>query len=280
MKTLLIYAFFITNAFASNSLTTSFDKGAVRLSGSTMTGNLTVASDLLISHGTGSGIRNTFFGVTGSSGTTDSEDTAIGYGALALVTSGSDNTAIGYNSLTSVGIGSANMGVGTNAGRSITSGSSNVAIGLESYYSGNGDSNISIGRGSLYNGISSNNVAIGYNAGIQVTSGGSNIFLGYKAGYNKTGATTGQLWIANTDSGTGTNLITGDFANGKVGINVDPGSIDASAALEVDSTTRGFLPPQMTTTQKLAITAKEGLVVYDLTLHQLSYYNGTAWTNL
>jgi hypothetical protein len=37
----------------------------------------------------------------------------------------------------------------------------------------------------------------------------------------------------------------------------------------------------MTTLQKLAIgTPKEGLIVYDLTLHQISYYNGSTWVNL
>lgn len=53
---------------------------------------------------------------------------------------------------------------------------------------------------------------------------------------------------------------------------------NTSAQLEVDSTTQGFLPPRMSTTQKNAITSPaEGLVVYDLTLHALCVYNGSAW---
>ena len=56
-------------------------------------------------------------------------------------------------------------------------------------------------------------------------------------------------------------------------------AIDASAALQIDGTNKGFLPPRMTTTQKNAISSPaEGLVVYDLTLHKLCYYNGSAWT--
>jgi hypothetical protein len=52
----------------------------------------------------------------------------------------------------------------------------------------------------------------------------------------------------------------------------------ASARLAVNSTTQGFLPPRMTTTQKNAIASPaEGLVVYDSTLQSLSNYNGTAW---
>ncbi len=55
----------------------------------------------------------------------------------------------------------------------------------------------------------------------------------------------------------------------------------ASAQLEVASTTKGFLPPRMTTTQKNAIASPAtGLQVYDTTLNQMSYYNGTTWTNI
>ena len=57
-------------------------------------------------------------------------------------------------------------------------------------------------------------------------------------------------------------------------------SPNASAILQADATTQGFLPPRMTTVQKLAIASPaEGLQVYDLTLHQMSYYNGTTWIN-
>ena len=53
---------------------------------------------------------------------------------------------------------------------------------------------------------------------------------------------------------------------------------NASASLQVDSTTKGFLPPRMTTTQKNAIaTPAAGLMVYDTTLNVISYYNGTSW---
>ncbi len=56
---------------------------------------------------------------------------------------------------------------------------------------------------------------------------------------------------------------------------------DASAHLEVSSTIRGVLLPRMTTAQKNAISNPvEGLEVYDLTLHQKSYYNGTGWVSL
>ena len=55
----------------------------------------------------------------------------------------------------------------------------------------------------------------------------------------------------------------------------------ASAKLFVNSTTKGFLPPRMTTTQKNAIASPAtGLMVYDTTLNLMALYNGTTWTTL
>ena len=55
----------------------------------------------------------------------------------------------------------------------------------------------------------------------------------------------------------------------------------ASAILEMVSTTRGFLPPRMTTTQKNAIASPAaGLVVYDSTTNKLCCYNGSTWNDL
>jgi hypothetical protein len=53
---------------------------------------------------------------------------------------------------------------------------------------------------------------------------------------------------------------------------------DASAILQAVSTTKGFLPPVMTTTQKSAISSPaSGLVVFDSTLAKLCVYTGSAW---
>jgi hypothetical protein len=57
-------------------------------------------------------------------------------------------------------------------------------------------------------------------------------------------------------------------------------AIDSSAALQVVSTTRGFLGPVMTTTQRNAMTPTEGVEVYDLTLHKKFCYDGTTWQAL
>jgi hypothetical protein len=58
-------------------------------------------------------------------------------------------------------------------------------------------------------------------------------------------------------------------------------AIAASAKLEISSTTQGFLPPRMTTTQKNAIASPAtGLVVYDSTTNKLQCYNGSTWNDL
>ena len=56
---------------------------------------------------------------------------------------------------------------------------------------------------------------------------------------------------------------------------------NASAIFDITSTTKGFLPPRMTTTQKNAIASPAaGLVVYDNTTNKLCCYNGSTWNDL
>ncbi len=58
-------------------------------------------------------------------------------------------------------------------------------------------------------------------------------------------------------------------------------SINAASILQADSTTQGFLPPRMTTTQKNAIsTPPTGLTLYDTTLNAPAFYNGSAWSTI
>ncbi len=54
---------------------------------------------------------------------------------------------------------------------------------------------------------------------------------------------------------------------------------DPSAALDVSSTTKGFLPPRMTIEQRDAITPIAGLMIYNTTTNKPNYYNGAEWMN-
>ncbi len=62
------------------------------------------------------------------------------------------------------------------------------------------------------------------------------------------------------------------------GLVVGPNVINAAAVLQADSTTKGFLPPRMTTAERDAIVnPPEGLEIYNLTTHKKNFYNGSAW---
>ncbi len=66
----------------------------------------------------------------------------------------------------------------------------------------------------------------------------------------------------------------------QVGINADNSVPHASAILDVKSTSKAFYPPRMTTAEKDAIVGKQvGAVVFDVTLNQLSVYNGSTWVS-
>lgn len=55
----------------------------------------------------------------------------------------------------------------------------------------------------------------------------------------------------------------------------------SSALVDIQSTTKGFLQPRMTTTQRDAIsTPATGLSVYNTTTNTQDFYNGSAWTTV
>lgn len=63
--------------------------------------------------------------------------------------------------------------------------------------------------------------------------------------------------------------------------NMGGATTEATAIVNIQSTTKGFLPPRMTTTQKNAIASPaSGLMVYDTTTNKLCCYNGTSWNDL
>jgi len=100
------------------------------------------------------------------------------------------------------------------------------------------------------------------------------------------GNTTGNtLSKATLSAGTGITITNGNgsitiTATGAASGAIITGgtSINASAQLQVDSTTKGVLFPRMTTVQKNAIVSPAaGLVVYDTTLNKLCVRTASAW---
>jgi hypothetical protein len=77
----------------------------------------------------------------------------------------------------------------------------------------------------------------------------------------------------------GINQTTKNFAVDDRSLLIDP-SVYPDAIFTFNSVTKGVLFPRMSTIQKNAIPAPNfGLQVYDITLNQMSYYNGGAWVN-
>jgi hypothetical protein len=97
------------------------------------------------------------------------------------------------------------------------------------------------------------------------------------------GNARGKFHIAMNDAATSANVTLSDArltvtSAGNVGIGTT--SPAASALLDVSSTTKGFLPPRMTTTQRDAISSPAaGLVIYNTTTSKLQVYT-TSWTDL
>ena len=61
-------------------------------------------------------------------------------------------------------------------------------------------------------------------------------------------------------------------------INSDGSTANSTAMLDVKSTTKGFLPPRMDSTQRNAIvTPASGLTIYNTSIKAFQCYNGTAW---
>jgi hypothetical protein len=80
----------------------------------------------------------------------------------------------------------------------------------------------------------------------------------------------------------GSAVLAAAFSGG--GLAIYSGTADATVGagvlLSLNSTTKGFRPPRVTTTQKNAISAVSGIVVYDTTLNKLCVYSGTAWETI
>jgi hypothetical protein len=70
-----------------------------------------------------------------------------------------------------------------------------------------------------------------------------------------------------------------NYNSGNVGIGTS--SPDNSAQLEVNSTTKGFLPPRMTESERAAISnPAQGLMIFNTTSLKPNYYDGTYWRDI
>ncbi len=265
---------------------------------SNTTGNYNTASgrQALFSNTTGnsntaSGRQALYFNTTGN------YNTASGRQALFSNTTGNSNTASGYQALFSNTTGNSNTASGFQALFSNTTGNSNTASGFQALFSNTtGNGNTASGYFALFsNTTGSQNVGSGLNSGRFIADGSTanaitdnSVYIGYDSRALANNQTN-QIVIGHTAIGLGSNTavlgnasIVTTALRGSVGVNTT--SPNASAQLQIDSTTKGFLPPRMTAAQATAIASPaEGLLVYvtntDVTFTAKGWwgYDGTNW---
>lgn len=116
------------------------------------------------------------------------------------------------------------------------------------------------------------------------TDGSSSLFFNTADGLTEVGALSTDGTNINVVCATGGGIIelstqgTPVVVDNTFTVGVAGPGIDPSAIVELDSTTSGFLPPRMTTTQMNAIsTPAEGLMIYATDTHKWMGWDGTSW---
>jgi uncharacterized protein (TIGR02145 family) len=115
-------------------------------------------------------------------------------------------------------------------------------------------------------GIAGNDGAVGA-TGLPGATGPSGLLSSGTAAGN-TPYWDGSQWVLNNSN----------IHNNGAGVGIGTTSPNASAKVEITSTTQGFLPPRMTTTQRDAIAAPAaGLVIFNTTTNCLNFFIGSGW---
>lgn len=94
------------------------------------------------------------------------------------------------------------------------------------------------------------------------------------------GLLTNGTTVGNTPYWNGTQWVVNNsnIHNNGAGVGIGTSAPNASAKVEIASTTQGFLPPRMTTVQRNAIVSPAtGLVIYNTTTNCLNFYIGSGW---
>jgi len=95
------------------------------------------------------------------------------------------------------------------------------------------------------------------------------------------GSITGTSALTFAAGGNNQNISIKPSGTGSVIVGTGTITPTSSAALDVNSTSQGFLPPRLTTTQRDAITGPvEGLTIWNKTNKQLEVYDGSYWVNM
>jgi len=276
------------------------------------TNNRNVAIGDSALHTNTSGQNNTAIGVEALLSNTDGVwNTATGARALQYNTEGYDNTASGDEALNKNTLGIGNTAIGVWALYENTTGNNNTAVGKGAdVASGNLTNATAIGANATVSQDSSLilgnavKVGIGTSAPSALLDVNGNIQLSDSTIYfrNGTDENHGLGWYGASKEFAGQNIdgpVLFGFSGGALGsdqfgthnvavrwkadgkVGIGTSSPNSSAQLEVNSTTKGFLPPRMSTTQMNAISSPTaGLMIYNTTVNSIWCYNGSSWKNM
>ena len=197
--------------------------------------NDALINTLTVGRGAGNITTNTATGyqalVVNTSG---NKNTATGYQALKANTIGSQNTATGYQALQNNN-GSQNTAIGHHTLFGNTSGSENTAIGIQALFTNTtGINNTAVGVSSLYNNNGYNNNALGNIALYSNTSGIENNAIGNESLYSNT------FGSFNTAIGQSSlkNIVLGD---GNTALGYQAGLYDGSGNINNNTSNNTFL---------------------------------------
>ena len=125
--------------------------------------------------------------------------------------------------------------------------------------------------------IKGSGISRGASINLRTTGASGELYNGWITGRVSSGIQVNSTFaVSNGTSGPQTGTVIFSVTTDSVGVGIT--TPNSKAMLDVTSTTRGFLPPRMTTVQRDAITSvPAGLMVYNTTTNKLNFYNGSAW---
>src|SRR6185295_13914962 len=251
----------LTSGDLSGGGATSTTGGDINLTSGNSTGTTQRGGSITLTSGTGFQARGGNITMTAGNATGGGDT----QGGTLTLTTGSAVGPTGDSIGGSINFTTGNI-TGAGSGHSTRGGSITLSSG-----------NYSTGGGAIGGGITLTSGNSGGGGGF--AQGGSILLTAGSGG--SAGDTGGSITLTSNTVANGGNLTLTGTAASRGQVTIGGSSPSASASLDIQSTTRGFLPPRMTTTQKNAISSPAtGLIVYDTTLNFLQEYNGTIWTGV
>lgn len=171
--------------------------------------------------------------------------------------------------------GADNTGIGGFNFVNATTASNMVALGLSALELTTGGGNVGIGPyAGRFNTTGTNNIWLGYNAG-NGSPQANNLSNSMALGVSSTTTRSNQIVLGNS-SHVETQLRQGVVVN----TSNDLSAPKTNVSFQINSLTKGFMPPRMTAAQRLAISVGSGdssLIVFDKDSARLMEYSGSAW---